>query len=270
MQTGQPSSSDSTVLHNKSKSHATPIPCRGCSKDATFVLVHGQDEKTFTCDDCQKNWKFHYGQLCYCSKRCFVQNSQLKLFGHTLLVDDECEDCGKDLQFDIPVQVVPIKARIEDYGKKHQVQSLIRKRKRVLDQTFVHKFMKPQASASLIQPSFTFQSLLIGNAGHYRINTQHSLPSNVHIKNTAEQERNAKVQAYLNNNILKDCNSVTDEARRLIFNFLIGNTTDNHQDKILIHEEEEKDVKIQIFFHMDHTRRQWKKIMQKQHKTNTD
>lgn len=81
-----------------------------------------------------------------------------------------------------------------------------------------------------------------------------------------DEERKAKVEVYLNNNILKDCNRVSEETRSKIFNFLIGNTSSDggFEDKLLIHEEVDNDEKRQIFFHMDHTNRKWKKIMQKQ------
>ncbi|KAG2389639.1 hypothetical protein C9374_014199 [Naegleria lovaniensis] len=82
----------------------------------------------------------------------------------------------------------------------------------------------------------------------------------------SDEERKAKVETYLNGNILKDCNRVSEETRSKIFNFLIGNTNSEggFEDKLLIHEEVDNDEKRQIYFHMDHTNRKWKKIMQKQ------
>ncbi|EFC49372.1 hypothetical protein NAEGRDRAFT_78183 [Naegleria gruberi] len=81
-----------------------------------------------------------------------------------------------------------------------------------------------------------------------------------------DEERRQRVELYLNTNILKDCNRVTEETRTKIFQFLTGRVPDDGllEDKVLIHEEYGNDEKRQIFFHMDHTNRKWKKIMQKQ------
>ncbi|KAL9642850.1 hypothetical protein ABK040_015821 [Willaertia magna] len=80
-----------------------------------------------------------------------------------------------------------------------------------------------------------------------------------------EEERLQRLEGFLKNNILKDCNRVTEDTKRKIIQFLSGSMKMSGplEDKVLIHEEIDDQEKRQIYFQMDHTNRKWKKIMQK-------
>jgi len=82
----------------------------------------------------------------------------------------------------------------------------------------------------------------------------------------SEEEKRQRLENLLNTSILKDCNRVTEDTKKKIIQFLSGAYVrgPNTEDKVLIHEEVDNDEKRQIYFHMDHNNRKWKKIMQKQ------
>ncbi|KAL9650581.1 hypothetical protein ABK040_004797 [Willaertia magna] len=79
-----------------------------------------------------------------------------------------------------------------------------------------------------------------------------------------KEERLQRIERFLKNNILRDCNRVTEDTKRKIIQFLYGGMEMSGplEENVLIHEEIVNQEIRQIYFHMDHSNRKWKKIMQ--------